>query len=125
MTDQNQPDQPDQPEGAAPDESFEWTGADTADAGASADEASDAGASSARAKEWVGQLQAMIDDLATQATPTIRQIGIKAAELAAVAGEKAGPIAQKAAAMTETAGTRLAERSRAWADEIRSTTNGH
>ena len=122
MTEQTNP-----PEGAGPDESFEWTGADTADAGAAAaDEAkADDSTTSARAKEWVGQLQAMIDDIATQASPTIRQVGVKAAELAAIAGDKAGPIAQKAAAMTESAGTKLAERSRAWADEIRGDANGH
>jgi hypothetical protein len=61
----------------------------------------------------------MIDDLAEQAAPTIRQVGAKAAELAAVAGEKAGPFAQKAAAATESAGTKLAEKSRALADELR------
>jgi hypothetical protein len=38
---------------------------------------------------------------------------------AAAAGEKAGPIAHRAAEMTETAGARLAERSRALAGELR------
>jgi hypothetical protein len=61
----------------------------------------------------------MIDDIAEQAAPTVRQVGAKAAELAAAAGDKAGPIAHRAAEVTESAGTKLAERSRALADELR------
>jgi hypothetical protein len=105
--------------GGNPDESFEWTGADTADAGLEGEASSEPPPQNAKAREWIGQLQAMIDDLAEQAAPTIRQVGVKAAELAAVAGEKAGPLAQKAAVMTESAGTKLAEKSRALADELR------
>lgn len=74
---------------------------------------------SPKAREWLSQLQAMIDDLATQAAPTVRQVGAKAAELAAVAGEKAGPIAQRAAEITGEAGQKLAERSRHLAEELR------
>ena len=44
-------------------------------------------------REWVTQLQQMIEQLATQAAPVIREAGAKAAELAALAGEKAGPVA--------------------------------
>ena len=43
------------------------------------------------ARDALSQLQKMIDDIATQAAPVARQIGAKAAELAAVAAEKAGP----------------------------------
>ena len=75
---------------------------------------------SAQAREWLGQLQQMIENLANQAVPVARQIGAKAAELAAVAGEKAGPIATRAAEVTAGAGTRLAERSRSLATELRS-----
>jgi hypothetical protein len=111
-------------EAGRPDETFEWTGADTAagdggTAAGSTDGPKGDSASNAKAREWLGQLQAMIDDLAEQAAPTVRQVGAKAAELAAVAGEKAGPFAHRAAEMTETAGARLAERSRALADELR------
>lgn len=84
-----------------------------------ADSASTGTAESTKAREWVGQLQAMIDDLATQAAPTIRQVGAKAAELAAVAGERAGPFAQRAAEITGEAGLKLAERSRHLAEELR------
>ena len=115
MTDPTTP----EPGGTRPDETFEWTGADTAAGDAAADGQKADSASSAKAREWLGQLQAMIDDLADQAAPTVRQVGAKAAELAAAAGDKAGPIAHRAAEMTETAGARLAERSRALADELR------
>jgi hypothetical protein len=74
---------------------------------------------SAQAREWLTQLQAMIEQVAEQAGPVMRDIAMKAAELAAVAGEKAGPVAHRAAEMTESAGLRLAERSRDLAEELR------
>ena len=70
------------------------------------------GDASAKAREWVGQLQAMIENLATQATPVVKEIGAKAAELAALAGDKAGPVARKAAEVTGEAGQKLAVKSR-------------
>jgi phage-related tail protein len=80
-------------------------------------DASDASRSTAR--EWLSQLQAMIDNVATHATPVVREVAAKAAELAAVAGEKAGPIAHKAAEVTAQAGTKVAERGREVAAELR------
>ena len=50
---------------------------------------------SAQGREWLAQLETMINDIATQAAPVARQVGAKAAELAAVAAIKAGPIAQR------------------------------
>jgi len=73
----------------------------------------------AKAREWIAQLQAMIENLATQAAPMVKEIGAKAAELAAVAGDKAGPVAQKAAEYTGQAGQKIAERSRDLAAELR------
>ena len=91
----------------AADDSFAWTEPDAkADPGA-------------RAREWLGQLQAMIENLATQATPVVKEVGAKAAELAALAGEKAGPAAQKAAEFTGQAGQKLAVKSRELAGELR------
>ena len=55
-------------------------------------------------REMLVQLQQMIDTLATQAAPVMREVAAKAAELAAIAGEKAGPLAHKAAGMTEQMG---------------------
>jgi hypothetical protein len=62
----------------------------------------------------------MIENLATQAAPVVREVGAKAAELAAAAGEKAGPLAQRAAVFTEQSGHKLAERSRDLAVDLRS-----
>jgi len=73
----------------------------------------------AKAREWIGQLQAMIENLATQAAPVVREVGAKAAELAAIAGDKAGPVAQKAAEFTGQAGQKIAEKSRDLAAELR------
>jgi hypothetical protein len=73
----------------------------------------------AAGREWVTQLQSMIDNLATTAAPVIKEIGAKAAELAALAGEKAGPIAHRAADVTATAGVKVAERGREVAAELR------
>ncbi len=70
-------------------------------------------------REWLTQLQQMIDKLATQAGPVIREVGAKAAELAVLAGEKAGPVAHRAAELTTEAGLKLADRSREVAAEIR------
>jgi hypothetical protein len=72
-----------------------------------------------QAREWLSQLQAMIENLATQAAPVVREVGIKAAELAAKAGEKAGPVAQRAADLTGQAGQKLAEKASDLATELR------
>jgi hypothetical protein len=118
MTDSNEQTTPATPTDEAPGAGGEPAadpGAASADPGTSGG----AGPEGAKAREWLGQLQAMIDDLATQAAPTVRQVGAKAAELAAVAGEKAGPFAQRAAELTGEAGLKLAERSRHLAEELR------
>jgi hypothetical protein len=105
---------PTTPETPAPeaDETFAWTGDESN--GATAEAGSTSGG-----REWLTQLQSMIENIAEQAGPTLRQISAKAAELAAVAGEKAGPVAARAAEMTAEAGTKLAERSRDLAAELR------
>ena len=70
-------------------------------------------------REWLAQLQQMIDRVTAEAAPVARDVAVKAAELAAVAGEKAGPFARRAAEVTEDVGTKVAERSRRFADEVR------
>jgi hypothetical protein len=75
---------------------------------------------SARGKEWIAQLEAMIQQISTQAAPVARQVGAKAAELAAVAAVKAGPVAQKAADLTVDYGARFAEKAQSVAAELRS-----
>jgi hypothetical protein len=97
------------PEAAGPaDETFGWTTS-----------GADAKGAAGPAREWLTQLQTMIENLAEQAGPVIRDVGIKAAELAALAGEKAGPVAHRAAEVTAEAGHRLAEKSRDLAAELR------
>jgi hypothetical protein len=87
------------------------------------DEPTDSGRS-ATTREWLGQLQSMIDNVATHAGPVMRDIAAKAAELAATAGEKAGPFAHKAAEVTESAGAKLAVRGREVAADLRRDGNG-
>ena len=77
------------------------------------------GEAGTRAREWMTQLQSMIEQLATQAAPVVREVGAKAAELAALAGDKAGPVAARAAELTGQAGHKLAVRSRDFAAELR------
>jgi hypothetical protein len=79
----------------------------------------DGSESTGTTREWLAQLQSMIDNAATQARPVLREVAAKAAELAAVAGEKAGPIAHKAAEVTAQAGSKVAERSREVAADLR------
>jgi hypothetical protein len=87
--------------------------------GAADDSASGDPARSANSREWLGQLQSMIDNITTSAAPVMREIGAKAAELAALAGEKAGPFAHRAADATAQAGVKVAERGREVAAELR------
>jgi hypothetical protein len=86
-------------------------GADTADAGTEA---------TPEAREWMTQLESMIRGIATQAAPVAKEIGAKAAELAAVAAVKAGPAAQRAAELTSEYGSKFAERAQAVAADLRS-----
>lgn len=101
--------------GQETDESFSWS----ADAGKTGSAKGGESGRGATGKEWVAQLQSMIDNLTTNAAPVVREIGAKAAELAALAGEKAGPFAQRAADATAQAGTKVAERGRVVAAELR------
>ncbi len=74
----------------------------------------------ARGGEWMAQLEAMIQQISTQAAPVARQVGAKAAELVAVAAVKAGPAAQRAAVFTTEYGQRFAEKAQSVAAELRS-----
>lgn len=96
------------PETSASSDEFAWTEPEQT--------GSDTGA---KAREWLAQLQAMIENLATQAAPVVKEVGAKAAELAAIAGDKAGPVAQKAAEFTGQAGQKIATKSRDFAAELR------
>jgi hypothetical protein len=104
-------------DGGTPDESFTWQGADSADAGTEADEAG--AAVGDRAREWMAQLEDMIGNIATQATPVVKEIGAKAAELTAVAADKAGPMAHKAAGWIDEKTPGVADRARQIASDLR------
>lgn len=104
---------------AAPD-SEPPAGEPASDAPPEADHVWTAGAGSTRAREWVAQLEAMIQQISTQAAPVARQVGAKAAELAALAAVKAGPVAHKAADLTTNYGQRFAEKAQSVAAELRS-----
>src|SRR4051794_12547211 len=93
--------------GQTTDDTFAWT------------EPEPGSRSTGSGREWLAQLQAMIENITEQAAPVVREVGAKAAELAAVAGEKAGPAAQRAAEFTGQAGQRLALKSRDLAAELR------
>lgn len=71
--------------------------------------------------KWMEQLQAMIDNVASAAGPTMRELAAKAAELAAKAGDAAGPFAHRAASVTTDVGQRVAARGREIATDLRRT----
>ncbi len=71
------------------------------------------------ARDWVGQLQGMIDNVAEHAGPVLREVAAKAAELAAVAAENAGPALHRAADVTTDVGHKVAVRSKGYAAELR------
>jgi hypothetical protein len=112
MTDENPKVTPDPTPLTGADETFAWT-SEAGNGSASGSGASGTG------REWLNQLQSMIENITEAAGPVLREVSAKAAELAAVAGEKAGPVAARAAEFTAEAGTKLAERSRDLAAELR------
>ncbi len=112
MTDESTNPTPNPQPGSTPDENFAWTG-DTATGGTGGGSTRDTG------REWLAQLQSMIENITEQAGPVLREVSAKAAELAAVAGDKAGPVAARAAELTAEAGSKLAEKSRDFAADIR------
>jgi hypothetical protein len=77
------------------------------------------GHAESRQRDMLHQLQQMIDQLAVQAGPPMREIAAKAAELAALAAQRAGPLAAKAAEKTQVYGERFAARSKEVAAELR------
>lgn len=72
-----------------------------------------------RFRDWIAQLQTMIDGVTTAAAPHVREIAAKAAELAAKAGDAAGPVAKKAAGVTSDVGQKVAAKSRDFAADMR------
>jgi hypothetical protein len=77
------------------------------------------GSAVSAAEPAIRQLDSIMENLASYATPVLREIAARAAELAAKAGEAAGPMAHKAAAKTEAVGGRLATKGREVASDLR------
>lgn len=67
----------------------------------------------------LGQLQAMITKVAHASEPALREVAAKAAELAAVAGERAGPLAHTIADRTEDLGHTVAGKATGFASSLR------
>ena len=67
----------------------------------------------------IRQLEGILANLTTYASPVLREIAARAAELAAKAAEAAGPAAHKAAGVTDEVGGRLAAKGREIASDLR------
>ena len=63
----------------------------------------------------IEQIRVAVEDFAEKAAPVVRQFSVKAADVVAIAADKAGPLAHKAGDATADASGKLAEKSRAWA----------
>jgi hypothetical protein len=70
------------------------------------------------ADKMLTQLQDMIEAAGKTAGPILRDVAAKAAELTAIAAENAGPVAHKAADVTDKVGGGLATRSRVLAGDL-------
>jgi hypothetical protein len=116
MEDRSEFDHSGEPVGPEIDDSVNPTNAAPGSGGQ--DETSDRPKSQA-GREMLVQLQQMIDTLATQAGPVMREVAAKSAELAAIAAEKAGPLAYKAAGVTQTVSEKVAARSKEMAADLR------
>ena len=79
-------------------------------------EAGPAGGGAARP---VRPFDAILENLFARAAPVVREIAARGAELAANAGESAGPLVRRAAEKTDAAGGRFADRSRKFATDLR------
>jgi len=118
MTDPMSPNH-DQPAEGSRDEAY--SGPDAAATGDSAGAGSGAGA---RAADVLESIRDAVEDFAEKAAPTVRELSAKAAEIVAIAADKAVPLAQKAGEVTADASGRLAEKSRHWASEVRDSLTG-
>ena len=101
------------------DETFTWTD----EPGTSGNGAG--GDAKATAANVIESLREAVDDLAVKAGPTVREISARAAELTATAAVKAAPLVKRAGEVTADASQKLAEKSRAWAADLRTSTDAH
>ena len=109
MTDHTNPTPGDEPKA---DETFTWTNeAPPPD--------SSKGAGATAATNILDAVREVVDDLAERAAPTVRELSARAAELTAIAADKAAPFAKRAGEATADASGKLATKSREWASELR------
>ena len=109
MTESTNPTPADEPKA---DETFTWTNETPAP-----DPGKSGGA--ATAKDILESVRDVVDDLAERAAPTVRELSARAAELTAIAADKAAPFAKRAGEVTADASGKLATKSREWASELR------
>jgi hypothetical protein len=109
MTEPTNPSPADEPKA---DETFTWTTEPSP-----ADTAKGSGATSATS--ILESVRDVVDDLAERAAPTVRELSARAAELTAIAADKAAPFAKRAGEVTADASGKLASKSREWASELR------
>ncbi|MGZ8437097.1 MAG: hypothetical protein ACXWXR_00990 [Candidatus Limnocylindrales bacterium] len=95
------------------DKTFTWTEPPTSHGSAG---------SAGGASGLVDSVRDVIDELAQRATPSVREFSARAAELAAIAADKAAPLAKRAGEVTADASGRLASMSRTWAADLRAST---
>jgi hypothetical protein len=95
------------------DETFTWTNDPTA-------QPADRNTGGTMANSILDSVREVVDDLAERAAPTVRELSARAAELTAIAADKAAPFAKRAGEVTADASGKLAEKSREWASELRS-----
>lgn len=110
-------------DGNAPDETFTWTDeteAPKADAGPAGAAGGASASVMSTATAILESLRGAVDDLAERAAPTMREFSARAAELAAVAADRAVPLAKRAGEVTADVSGKLASKSRDWASDLRS-----
>jgi hypothetical protein len=112
MTDPTTPTPPDEPKA---DETFTWTHEPSAAHGPS-------GSASATATSILESVREVVDELAERAGPSVRELSARAAELTAIAADRAAPLVKRAGEVTADASGKLATKSRGWAADLRAAT---
>jgi hypothetical protein len=107
----------------------DWGSEEPAGDGAPGAEDTTAGANTGSGRtfdtqQMLNQLQGMIDQVATNSGPALRQVAAKAAELAAAAAKRAGPIAISIATKTDQVSQAVAGRAERLATDLRSGQDG-
>jgi len=111
MTESTTPPPPEEPKA---DETFTWTQSSTSHGAA--------GSAGATATSILESVRDAVDELAERAGPSVREFSARAAELTAIAADRAAPLAKRAGEVTADASGKLATLSRSWAADLRAMT---